>query len=962
MGCGSSAAKASAPGGNQNHIKVVPEDPQQPATANKVSTPSSSPVANDEKSERPKSPVEPENEPATVPNSVEQPAADRQNSKKGSDKSGKGDGEEKKHFSRSEKQTKKVQKIAAKAPATRDGPDSPKLKAGEHMSPENRKFLSKVLQKHFLFAGLEDNERNSVIDYMSMQKVANNDVVFSQGDQGDCCYIIQSGIFTVSIDDAALKQLRPKHTFGELAMLYNVNRTATVSCKEAGTIWQMSGDCFRDCMEKLSDKHVATALGFLDSDPNFSKMMPEDRKKLADACTVQVFGRNEQILREGEVGDWMFIVIEGNVQTVDRHGNAVVKKPGTILGSAGLMYTKQQVSGAKAIDNVMCLALGKSQLERLIGPVEEVLRSSAIKALLVDNVQRASDISFFKQLTEDQQINIIKKFEEGVYQDGETVFTQGSRAQLIIVIEGELAVLPAGHNIDGITGADAKKAAVECLTSGQIYGGKFVLDNCPMEASAVAATQCRIHRVGHDMIAEAVEEPLGLAEVLRLNEIKKVLSDIFLFKNLSEDKIMRVVRSLERRRYAAGETIVRQGDEAHHFFLIQSGTISVTKDGGQVRTLGRWDYLGERALLLEEKRSATCSAQDTVICFMLDAKVFKDIVGIFRKELEHRMRLQDLNLTMSDLRMQAVVGRGSFGIVKLVYHKNDESKVYALKCVSKKQAVAQGQQKSIVVEREINAQCYHPCLMQFIKTFQDSKNVYFLTEFLGGGDLFYAIREIGNLNKEQSRYYSASIALALEYLHARNIMYRDLKPENVLLDFHGNAKMVDFGCCKQCLRTNTLVGTPEYFAPETILGKGYTQAIDWWALGVMAHEFIVGPLPFGRETEDQLDLFREILEAPLSFPKYINDEAALSLVSGLLERTPELRLGASTRGAKEIKEHVYYMSFDWDSVVGRVTPAPWKPNQSKLQENWEWHKGDPVSVEGESPPVPEHGMEWASVF
>jgi signal-transduction protein with cAMP-binding, CBS, and nucleotidyltransferase domain len=116
----------------------------------------------------------------------------------------------------------------------------------------------------------------------------------------------------------------------------------------------------------LSEKHVATAQNFLDADPNFCYMNPDDRKKLAGACTVQVFGKNEQILREGEVGDWMFIVIEGSVQTVDRHGNAVIKKVGTILGSAGLMYGKQQVTGAKAIDSVMCLALGRSQLERLI--------------------------------------------------------------------------------------------------------------------------------------------------------------------------------------------------------------------------------------------------------------------------------------------------------------------------------------------------------------------------------------------------------------------------------------------------------------------------------------------------------------------------------------------------------------------------------------------------------------------
>merc|ERR1719436_2297113 len=142
-----------------------------------------------------------------------------------------------------------------------------------------------------------------------------------------------------------------------------------------------------------------------------------------------------------------------------------------------------------------------------------------------------------------------------------------------------------------------------------------------------------------------------------------------------------------------------------------------------------------------------------------------------------------------------------------------------------------------------------------------------------------------------AQFYAGSIVLALEYLHGRSIMYRDLKPEN---------ELVDFGCYKKALRTSTLVGTPEYLAPEVILGKGYTGAVDWWALGVMLHEFVVGPLPFGRDTDDQLELFREILEAPLQFPNYVSDETAIAVISGLLERGPELRVGANARGAKEI--------------------------------------------------------------
>jgi len=831
------------------------------------------------------------------------------------------------------------------------------------ISPEHKRFLTKVLQRHFLFAGLEDDERNTVIEYMAMQKAANNEVIFSQGQKGDCCYIIQTGVFTVTIDNRNLKQLRSKHTFGELAMLYNVNRTATVTCNQEGMLWKMDGDCFRLCMNKLSERHMHRAINFLESDPNFGQMKDEERKLLAGACTVQVFARGEQILREGEVGDWMFIVMEGTVQTVDRCGNSFTKNPGTVLGSAAMMYTKHQVAGAKAVDRVVCLALAKSSLERLIGPVEDVIRRSAIKALLLDNDDSSSELAYFKLLTPYQQNAVIDRFEQMTYTQGEAIVTKGAGSQLILVTEGEAAVLR--QEVPGGTPAEVWAATKKVLSSGMAYGGQYLLNAATMEEPIVAITEgAKLHRLGHGMVVEALGE--NLAEVIRLNELKKVISEIFLFKNLPDEQVDKTVRSLVQRKYAANEVIVEQGEEAVDFYLIHGGTIQVLKDGAQVRTLARWDYFGERALLTKERRSATCRAIEPCTCFALEARVFLEIVGSFSKELENRMRLQDLDITMADLRMKAVVGRGSFGIVKLVHHKDhkdDARKVYALKCVSKKQVVRQGQQKSISIEREINAQCYHPCIMQFIKTFQDSKTVYFLTEFLGGGDLFYAIREIGNLVKDQSQFYSGSIACALEYLHARSIMYRDLKPENVLLDFEGNAKLVDFGCCKKALRTNTLVGTPEYFAPETILGKGYTCAIDWWALGVMMHEFIVGPLPFGRETEDQLDLFREILEAPLQFPNYVTDESAVGIISGLLERTPEMRIGASTRGAKEVKDHGYFKGFDWDALVGHYTKPPWTPNLKKLQSQWELHEGEKVfeETDGDDGKV-EPGMEWTVGF
>jgi cGMP-dependent protein kinase len=595
--------------------------------------------------------------------------------------------------------------------------------------------------------------------------------------------------------------------------------------------------------------------------------------------------------------------------------------------------------------------------------VEDVLRRSAIKALLLETSTKSKgddEVEFFKHLTEAQQNKVIDMFEDEQFETGQIVVSESAKAQMIVVVEGDLAILPEGTDTS-ITVEEASAKATRIVSNGMAYGAQVLLQGSPMKEAVMALGHARLHRIGHEAVMAVFHDNLG--EVIRLNEIKKVLGDIFLFKNLSDDQVEQVMKKLERQVFSKGDFIVQQGEDATHFYLIHSGNIQVTKDGQLIRTIGQWDYFGERALLSEEKRSASCQAMEPCTVMSLEKTVFLDIVGIFRQELEHRMKLQDLDMKMSDLRLRAIVGRGSFGVVKLVHHKNDETRMYALKCVGKKQVVRLGQQKSIRIERDINAQCYHPCIMQFIKTFQDSRNVYFLTEFLGGGDLFFAIREIGQLTKGQSQFYSASIAMALEYLHARGIMYRDLKPENVLLDFKGNTKLVDFGCCKKALRTNTLVGTPEYFAPETIQGKGYTCAIDWWALGVMMHEFIVGPLPFGRDTEDQTELHREIMEAPLVFPDFIRDESAISIISGFLERTPELRIGGSQKGAKEVKEHPYFEDFDWNALIGRQLKTPWKPNVEHLKKTWEIFDSQPLAEEEWVPgSKTDPGMEWAVDF
>mmetsp|Transcript_48011 Transcript_48011/g.112084 ORF Transcript_48011/g.112084 Transcript_48011/m.112084 type:complete len:973 (-) Transcript_48011:218-3136(-) len=793
-----------------------------------------------------------------------------------------------------------------------------------------KRFIQEVLSSHFLFAGLED--LSLIVNQMTKTEFSKDQVVFGEGQQGDSCYLVQSGSYRVYQDGEFVKELESGQTFGELSLLYNIPRTATIMCSADGLVWRLQEFGFHLGMKQLRKQHNEIIRAFLAKDALFGTLSENEKENLAGACSVQVFQPAEVIVRTGEAGQWCFINIEGNIASNLQNGERIILPPGTIIGRSGLQCMGRHVATATAVDKVTCMGIGRATFERLIGPLDDIVRRSTIKSLLLGNGGADSFASntlplhaphFFRELTQAQQQTFIDCLEDRVSAPLEVVVRCGSHAEFVLIAEGEFAVL---DDLDDATDAlsNLQLQAKEVLVSGMKFGSEDIAGLGTASHSLVALSHGKVYATGLARLEEMFGDPL--LETLRLNAIKKVLNNIFLFKNLSEDRMSTTVRSLQRRLCGAGTVLVSQGEDSSEFYLIESGAVSVLKDGRKLRSLGPWDYFGERGLLLQEHRSATCVAETDCAYLALDASMFRQIVGEFQSILEQRMYLQDLDTTLAELQLVSTVGKGSFGTVKKVHASGDPSKVYALKSINKQQVVRQHQEKATQLERDIGAMCFHPCIMQSVKTFQDEENVYFLTEFLGGGDLFSAMRNIGVLSKAQAQFYGGSVCLALEYLHCAGVMYRDLKPENVLLDCKGYAKLCDFGCCTtKAHRATTLVGTPEYMAPEMILGRPYSCAVDWWSFGVVMHELIVGPQPFGFDAEDQLQLFKDILEAPVQVPSHVIDSSARSLITGLLERLVDLRLGSSVKGAKEIKRHPYFADFQWKELLAQVLATPWRP-------------------------------------
>eukprot|EP00049_Salpingoeca_infusionum_P009717 m.165060 g.165060 ORF g.165060 m.165060 type:complete len:517 (+) comp14418_c0_seq1:373-1923(+) len=278
---------------------------------------------------------------------------------------------------------------------------------------------------------------------------------------------------------------------------------------------------------------------------------------------------------------------------------------------------------------------------------------------------------------------------------------------------------------------------------------------------------------------------------------------------------------------------------------------------------------------------------------------------------------------MEDFKIISVIGKGSFGKV-MVVEKLDTGRAYALKKLNKTYLRDKGEIEHTMSERKILEQHSSPFLVSLKFSFQTADKVYFVLDYVSGGELFVHLQKEGAFSEERSRFYAAMLVLALDHLHSHEIIYRDLKPENILIDMNGYIKLTDFGLCKENIKqfekTNTFCGTPEYMAPEILQQKGYGLEVDWWTVGTLLYEMITGLPPFYHE--DTQEMYRRILFAPLE-PSEELSEKAMDVVTGLLQRNPNRRLGHLS--VKEITRHAFFKDVNWDDLLHKRTPAPWVP-------------------------------------
>ncbi|KAL3283502.1 hypothetical protein HHI36_006641 [Cryptolaemus montrouzieri] len=549
-----------------------------------------------------------------------------------------------------------------------------------------------------------------------------------------------------------------------------------------------------------------------------------------------------------------------------------------------------------------------------------------------------------------------------------TIYSQEVQAGDIIIQEGEIGS-QLFISASGKFEVSTKAGYILDFDDIRVFGELALLYNEKRKATVRAVTKGRLWVLENRTFKEIVKR----TEEEERMELVYFLSKVSTLNTVPTDTLNFVADLLNPRFFQTNTAIVREGDKGDAFYIIRAGAVRVeTRNDGVVARLTKGQYFGELALIHEDVRKATVIVEAPGCeCLILSRKHFikhfGDVEDFRRisistqfKELSIKNEDKYKNLNIQDFQKIKTIGAGGFGRVDLIHHKNDKNLIFALKYLKKYKCVLQEQRDHVMNEKNVQMKCYCPFIIRLYKTFKDDKYLYFLMEAQLGGDLwrllYYKRRK--PFEETEARFYVGCVVEAFQYLHERGIVYRDLKPENLLIADNGYVKLTDFGFAKIIVgkKTHSMVGTPDYMPPEIVLNKSHDRAVDCWTLGVFVFELVTLKTPF--KAYSDRDTYNMILKGidHCRFPHHLSTKCKHLIIRLCKSRSTD-RLGYSKNGMMDVKNHSWFSHFDWESFRNMEMKAPYVPKffDSLDLSNFPTYKADFENV-------PEEVSNWDEEF
>ena len=675
--------------------------------------------------------------------------------------------------------------------------------------------------------------------------------------------------------------------------------------EKRGIIFQRKS--FRDFVETDNKKDYKECLKFVNSTCILSHLDEPDKSLLIQSLKIKNLKKDQCILKANEKCSIIYFIKEGLIQFVDDERNCIkTLASGDNFGEKEILMDIKRNYNIITISDCFCYSISIRSLKKIFG-------SQFRDFIFYNFMKSAFDCSKLFQNMSIFYIEEIFKFFNIINLDKDNVaFPIGHKksSKFVIIIDGNLINSKSGE----IIGRPLDILFEEELLSLNEDKISYALN----PANDVLFFEGDTKEILKFLKCNSFDE------VLNKNIIFENLSKIILFKSFSQLKLYKLIDLIHIEKFKNGVEIIKEGQIGEKFYIVKTGQVEVFQKKIYLRTLNSMEYFGERALLTNEVRSATVIAKNDVELYCLDKESFNmNLSDMMVNYLNISLSLHDETVSLNDLLFIKSIGKGNYGSVSLVM--NEKTKFpYAIKAINKNHINDEKLHENIQLEKNILLKIDHPFIVKLVKCLKDEKNIYFLMEYLKGKELFDVIRDIGLLNKEQTNFFIASMMIAVNYLHERKIIYRDIKPENIIVEKNGYIKLIDFGTAKEIEdRTKTIIGTPHYMAPEIIMGGGYSFQVDYWSISICMYEFMCGGVPFGEKEEDPMDIYFAIINNHLSFPhKYINvSKEFKSIMKKMLDKNPTYRL----TNFYSIKNHAWFKDFKWDELINLNLKAPYLP-------------------------------------
>lgn len=801
---------------------------------------------------------------------------------------------------------------------------------------EDKDLILHSINNCEILSTLDDKARMDFISKMSLCKVKSGDFIFKEGNNGNYFYVIRTGKVKLFLKGELKKILSQGDFFGEKALIYGGERTASIQADNEVIVWCIERTVFKQIVDYYTAQVFEENKRFIQSIPMLNILPNEQKCLLYNNLISHTYFEGEYIVKKGEKATCLYIIKRGEANCINDEGVVItVKKQGEFFGERSILIDSTRTLNVTAKTDCICYSVSIETLKIILGDkFRDVLFLNFIKLAFQKS-------KYFNQINTKLIEHIYPFFKVRNYGYLEPVLRKGYLVtqRIIILVEGTMV---KSSNINS-----------KICEKGEILFEENVFLKVKQKTieDVVAKPDCLLLHVN----VKEFNNVLGgsFSQIMFKSQIINTFYKVHLFKNMTQTKLEAISSHVEVKSYKSGEDIVKEGEEGKELFIVKSGVIDIFIKGEWKRSFNVNDFFGERALLLKEPRSATAKAKGDVECYILSKlKFLPYLEENLKKYLIQRIHLQDSSVQLKDLYYQGVLGDGSYGDVCLVESKITRHQ-FAIKSVNKKLIDMERLHENVEMERDILLKIDHPFIIKLVKIMKDEKRVYFLMEYIKGKDLFEIIREIGILSKYQIQFYSASMLLSINYLHQNKYIFRDIKPENILVADTGYMKLIDFGTAKEIQdRTSTVIGTPHYMAPEIVKGEGYSFIVDFWSIGICMFEFAFGYVPFGDSEEDPLEIYILVSNEELMIPKECKDKDLKDLLMKLLVKLPNKRLCNFSK----IVNHQYYKNFSFDELIDMNLPpahvlTSLKEHPRVLNTLYTTYKGKQKEINSQSDPV-----------